>query len=206
MTLGDAGDDHRPAQLLARGKVGLAQAGVDDLGQRRVLVEHALERAEPVLGPAALGVVAPRSAASSAGLWSRQSSPAMWCSTIQRSCAAGPARKTSAGTRKPDTERHCGWCHGLGSRPRQCGDGAARRRLARVERPSRPRRGRPRGRGRSGAGGQGRAARPRPVEGGRAPRRDLGRGGESGWWRRTASRNAARSCSVDADGSAPSTS
>ena len=31
-------------------------------------------------------------------------------------------------------------------------------------------------------------------------------GARSGWWRSTASRNAARSCSTDADGSVPSTS
>ena len=56
----DLGHDHRPAQLLAGGQVGVAQADVDDLGQRRIGPERLLERAEPVLGAAALGVVARR--------------------------------------------------------------------------------------------------------------------------------------------------
>src|SRR6186997_1934571 len=54
----DAGDDHRAAELLSRSEKRVAQARIDDLGERRVELDHPLERPEPVVDPTPLGVVA----------------------------------------------------------------------------------------------------------------------------------------------------
>ena len=58
LALRDLAKHHGPAQLLPRREVGVAQVGVDDLGEGRMLLDDALEAAEPVVDAPPLGVVA----------------------------------------------------------------------------------------------------------------------------------------------------